>query len=139
MEQRPASLFSGFRTYPAEEVVRTVAAEAVDRVDPAVFAELGRVGDARALAALESAASLMKKLESLEPVYAAIGTLLATLNWLLAWCVSGLCVLTLRRIKTEERILIGLFGAQYLEYRQRVPALGPGPWRCLGFDKGAPP
>ena len=72
-------------------------------------------------------------------VWAAIGTLLATLNWLFAWCVSGLVMLTLRRIETEERILIGLFGARYLEYRERVPALGPGPWCCLGFDRGKPP
>ena len=72
-------------------------------------------------------------------VWATIGTLLATLNWLFAWCVSGLVMLTLRRIETEERILIGLFGARYLEYRERVPALGPGPWCCLGFDRGRPP
>ena len=61
-------------------------------------------------------------------VYATIGTLLATLNWLFAWCVSGLVVMTFGRIETEERILIALFGARYLEYCQRVPALGPGPW-----------
>lgn len=67
-------------------------------------------------------------------LWANIGTLLATLNWLIAWCVFGSVVVTLRRIKTEERILVGLFGCQYLEYRQRVSALGP-PWCCLGFDR----
>ena len=66
-------------------------------------------------------------------LWAAVGTLLATLNWLIAWCVFGLVLLTLRRIETEERILIELFGARYLEYRRRVSALGP-PWRCLGYD-----
>ena len=47
-------------------------------------------------------------------------------------------MLTLRRIETEERILTGLFGARYLEYRERVPALGPGPWCCLGFGRRRP-
>lgn len=67
-------------------------------------------------------------------LWAAISTLLATLNWLIAWCVFGMCLMTLRRIETEERILVGLFGSQYVEYRTRVSALGP-PWRCLGFDR----
>eukprot|EP01043_Picozoa_sp_COSAG02_P008218 COSAG02_NODE_259_length_26776_cov_1723.750084_13_plen_348_part_00 len=71
-------------------------------------------------------------------LYAAIGTLLATLNWLFAWCVSGLVAVTFGRIETEERILVALFGARYLEYRKRVPALGPGPWRCFGFDEDWP-
>ncbi len=70
-------------------------------------------------------------------LWAAIGTLLATMNWLIAWCVFGLVPLTLRRIKTEERILSELFGARYLEYRRHVSALGP-PWRCLGFDREVP-
>ena len=61
-----------------------------------------------------------------------IGTLLATLNWLIAWCVSGLVLVTFRRIEAEERILVDLFGAQYLEYRTRVSALSP--WSCLGYD-----
>ena len=73
------------------------------------------------------------------PMYAvflwgAISTLLATLNWLIAWCVFGSVMIVLRRIETEERILVGLFGGQYLEYRSRVSALG-FPWRCLGFDR----
>jgi protein-S-isoprenylcysteine O-methyltransferase Ste14 len=67
-------------------------------------------------------------------LWASIGTLLATLNWFIAWCVFGSVLVTLRRIETEERILVELFGGQYLEYRQRVSALGP-PWRCLGFDR----
>lgn len=73
------------------------------------------------------------------PMYAvflwgSIGTLLATLNWVIAWVVSGMVPLTLRRIKTEERILHELFGVKYLEYCQHTSALGP-PWRCLGFDR----
>ena len=67
-------------------------------------------------------------------LWAAIGTLLATLNWLIACCVCGFVVMTLRRIETEERILVELFGPHYLEYRRRVSALGP-PWSCLGFDR----
>ena len=67
-------------------------------------------------------------------LWASIGTLLATLNWLIAWCVFGSVLITLRRIETEERILVELFGGQYLEYRRRVSALGP-PWCCLGFDR----
>ena len=70
-------------------------------------------------------------------LWAAIGTLLATQNWLIAWIVSGVVVLTTRRIETEERILIELFGAQYVEYRRHVSALGP-PWSCLGFDRELP-
>ena len=66
-------------------------------------------------------------------LWAAVGTLLATLNWLIAWCVFGLVLVTFPRIATEERILIELFGEQYLEYRRQVSALGP-PWRFLGFD-----
>lgn len=72
------------------------------------------------------------------PMYAimlwgSIGTLLATLNWLIAWCVFGSVLVTIRRIETEERILLNLFGDRYLEYRERVSALGP-PWSCLGYD-----
>lgn len=70
-------------------------------------------------------------------LWAAVGTLLATLNWLIAWCVFGLVLVTLRRIETEERILVDLFGARYLEYRRQVSALGP-PWGCLGFDGEMP-
>lgn len=66
-------------------------------------------------------------------IWATIGTLLATLNWVIAFCVSGLVMVTLGRIKTEERMLVRLFGERYVEYQRRVPALG-FPWRCLGFD-----
>ena len=66
-------------------------------------------------------------------LWASIGTLLATLNWLIAWCVFGSVLVTFRRIETEERILMELYGSQWLAYRQRVRALGP-PWCCLGFD-----
>jgi protein-S-isoprenylcysteine O-methyltransferase Ste14 len=66
-------------------------------------------------------------------LWAAIGTLLATQNWVIAWCVFGSVMVVLRRIETEERILVGLFGDRYLAYRKQVPALGP-PWQCLGFD-----
>jgi protein-S-isoprenylcysteine O-methyltransferase Ste14 len=67
-------------------------------------------------------------------LWASISTLLATLNWLIAWCLFGAVIVTFRRIETEERILLELYGDQYLEYRQRVSALGP-PWWFLGFDQ----
>ena len=70
-------------------------------------------------------------------LWAALGTFLATLNWLIAWIVIPSVMIMLRRIETEERILVDLFGPQYLEYRRRVSALGP-PWRCLGFDRDLP-
>lgn len=70
-------------------------------------------------------------------LWATVGTFMATLNWLITWCVFGTVLVTLRRIETEERILVGLFGARYLEYRRRVSALGP-PWCCLGFDRELP-
>jgi len=66
-------------------------------------------------------------------LWAALATLLATLNWVIAWCVFGSVVIAVRRIETEERMLVELFGQHYLEYRQQVSALGP-PWGCLGFD-----
>ena len=73
------------------------------------------------------------------PIYAvflwgAVGTLLASLNLVITWCVLGSVVMVLRRIDTEERILVALYGGQYLEYRRCVSALGP-PWSCLGFDR----
>ena len=71
-------------------------------------------------------------------LWGAIGTLLATLNWLIAWCVFGSVLVTLRRIPTEERILTELFGERYLQYCRRVPALGH-PWRFLGFDSEMTP
>lgn len=65
-------------------------------------------------------------------LWATVFTLAATLNWLIAVCVASVLV-TLRRIETEERILLSLFGERYAAYRRRVSALGP-PWGCLGFD-----
>jgi len=67
-------------------------------------------------------------------LWASVGTLLATLNWLIAWCVFGAVPLLLWRIETEERILVGLYGEEYHQYCQRVSALGP-PWHFLGFDR----
>ena len=57
-------------------------------------------------------------------LWAAIGTLLATMNWLVAWCVSGLVLITLRRIPVEERDMLQLFGRDYAQYRDLVPPLG---------------
>lgn len=68
-------------------------------------------------------------------LWATVGTLLATLNWLIAWIVLGFAGFTIRRIETEEHIMVELFGDRYKEYRQQVSALGP-PWGCLGYDKG---
>ena len=73
------------------------------------------------------------------PMYAVflwgfVGTFFATLNWLVAWCVSGFVGYTLSRINQEERILVDLFGARYVEYRENVSALGP-PWSFLGYDE----
>jgi len=70
-------------------------------------------------------------------LWASIGTLLATLNWLIALPPLGLAIMMLCRIETEERILVELFDSAYLEYRCRVSALGP-PWCCLGFDRELP-
>jgi len=67
-------------------------------------------------------------------LWAAIASFLATFNWVISWCCFGLAGFTIRRIDVEERILLELFGDQYLEYCRNVPALGPG-WSCLGFDK----
>ena len=66
-------------------------------------------------------------------IWAAISTFLATLNWVITLCVFGTVMVTLPRIKTEELILIELFGERYVEYLQHVLALGC-PWQCLGFD-----
>lgn len=66
-------------------------------------------------------------------IWASIGTMLATLNLVITWCVSGIVLVTLPRIKTEERILVDFFGDRYIEYQRHVPSLGT-PWQCLGFD-----
>jgi len=69
-------------------------------------------------------------------IWAAIGSLLATLNFVITWLFFGLFIMVFFRIKTEEEILINLFGDEYLEYRKSVSALGPG-WCCLGFGDKA--
>lgn len=67
-------------------------------------------------------------------LWATLGTLLATLNLVIAWCVTGAAGVMLQRIKKEEYFLIQRFGQQYVEYQTSVSALGP-PWGwCLGFD-----
>lgn len=62
--------------------------------------------------------------------WAAISSGLATLNWVIALCPFGMFFMVWMRIPTEERILVDLFGNDYIEYRARVPALGM-PWGCL--------
>lgn len=57
-------------------------------------------------------------------LWAAVGASLATLNWLVAWCVSVPVALALRRIPREESDMLELFGQEYEEYQERVPALG---------------
>ena len=56
--------------------------------------------------------------------WAAIGTFLSTLNWLCTWVVSGSVMFVLWRIPVEEQDMLELFGRQYVEYSDRVPALG---------------
>ena len=70
-------------------------------------------------------------------LWASIGTLLATLNWVVGWCVFGVNIIMFSRIATEERILVEISAGRYLQYRREVSALGP-PWRCLGFDREMP-
>lgn len=65
-------------------------------------------------------------------LWANIGTLLATLNWVITLCLVPVLI-PLLAIKTEEQVLIERFGSQYLEYCEEVSALGY-PWCCLGFD-----
>jgi len=60
-------------------------------------------------------------------LWATIGTLLATLNWLFAWVLAGFCGMVLLRIPKEEAILLDLFGDEYRDYQASVPALG-WPW-----------
>lgn len=72
------------------------------------------------------------------PLYAAtlwatLGALLATMNWVIALGMVPTTVVLLG-LKEEERVLVKIFGEQYLEYQERVPALG-FPWGCLGFDR----
>lgn len=63
-------------------------------------------------------------------LWAAIGSALATINWVVALYTFAMFWYTWLRIPTEERILVDLFGDDYCEYCSRVPALGV-PWGCL--------
>ncbi|CAB9523793.1 Protein of unknown function (DUF1295) [Seminavis robusta] len=67
-------------------------------------------------------------------LWSVLGTLLATLNWVIAWCVSGIVWVTLPRIPIEEQILSNVFGVDYLHYQQTVPSALGRPWGCLGYD-----
>ena len=67
-------------------------------------------------------------------LWANIGTLLATLNWVITLCAMPVLV-TLVAIEAEEQVLVERFGSQYVEYCEKVSALG-FPWCCLGFDGG---
>ena len=44
-------------------------------------------------------------------------------------------LVTLVAIEAEEQVLVERFGSQYVEYCEKVSALG-FPWCCLGFDGG---
>ena len=71
-------------------------------------------------------------------LWAAVGCACATLNWVLTLLFIAMFWMTARRVASEERILVDLFGSEYLAYRTRVSAFGP-PWMCLsrrlGFDR----
>jgi protein-S-isoprenylcysteine O-methyltransferase Ste14 len=70
-------------------------------------------------------------------LWAAVGSACATLNWVIAALFCAMFWMTARRVASEERILVHLFGSEYRAYRRRVSAFGP-PWMCLsrrlGFD-----
>jgi protein-S-isoprenylcysteine O-methyltransferase Ste14 len=61
-------------------------------------------------------------------LYHTIPIALLTLNWFitLGWFTEIGFVLVYYRIPIEEKILIDLFGKEYLDYRKIVPPLGPG-------------
>lgn len=69
-------------------------------------------------------------------VYLFAGPLLANLNWLLALAYVPFLTLILCRIRTEERILLDLFGDEYVEYRRRVGALAPKCCRLCTLPRG---
>ena len=69
-------------------------------------------------------------------VYLFAGPLLANLNWLLALAYLPFVALILCRIRTEERILLDLFGDEYVEYRRRVGALAPKCCRLCTLPRG---
>ena len=57
-------------------------------------------------------------------MWAVVGSFLATLNLLITWCLVAFVILTMRRINLEESILVEKYGDQYLEYSNKVSALG---------------
>lgn len=61
--------------------------------------------------------------------------LLISQNWLLAAVFTPWVLYAVSRIKNEERLLIDQFGADYVDYMGRVPALGPLD-RVLGRNLG---
>ena len=67
-------------------------------------------------------------------LWANVGTLLATMNWVITPCAMPVLV-TLLAIEKEERLLVERFGNEYVEYSKKVSALG-FPWCFLGFDGG---
>jgi protein-S-isoprenylcysteine O-methyltransferase Ste14 len=54
-----------------------------------------------------------------------IALLLITQNWLLSLVFVPWVLYAVSRIKREERLLIDEFGQSYIDYMQKVPALGP--------------
>lgn len=61
----------------------------------------------------------------LSAILLTLGAGLALLNGLVLGMTALLTLILLSRIRVEERMLIGHYGARYLSYRQRVPALLP--------------
>lgn len=55
-------------------------------------------------------------------------------NWALPLMWSGWIVYALSRINTEERLMVSMFGQDYVNYKQQVGALLP--CRPFGFDLG---
>jgi len=54
-----------------------------------------------------------------------LAVLLITQNWLLTAVFTPWVLYAVSRIKREERMLIDQFGASYVDYMNKVPALGP--------------
>ena len=61
-------------------------------------------------------------------LWATVGTLLATLNFVLTLCICPVLTVMVQ-IKHEEGVLVELFGREYAEYSQDVSALA-FPWGC---------
>jgi protein-S-isoprenylcysteine O-methyltransferase Ste14 len=73
------------------------------------------------------------------PMYASLAlrplcVLLLSQNWLFALSWLPCTMLTLLRVKREERLLLQLFGQQYANYRMQVGAFWP--WKPLNMDFG---